>query len=166
MAGLAQVWTDYAEGNKTTVCHPNQSLRMETRTGPWKLNFPRSSVSIGETGIVTYYVPLLLMSYHTLFDDTRATGEIPAMIMMGWNLRLPVDLIGRRYLSVHRSCSKRLEGVHDYAQCLKSDKVKTTMIYKLLVMDLEKVGGRRERESESERISECVLYQHWPTRMM
>ena len=80
------------------------------------------------------HLQLLMMAYRTSVHDT--TGETPAMMMMGRNLRLPVDLfIGRpeeeqpEHKSEYaRTLLDRLEKVHNYARQhlkMKSDKMKS-----------------------------------------
>ena len=80
------------------------------------------------------YVPLLMMVYQTSVHDT--TGETPAIMMMGRNLRLPTDLfIGRpeeeqpvQKSEYVRNLYTRLEMVHNCARQhlkMKSDKMKS-----------------------------------------
>ena len=69
-----------------------------------------------------HHLQLLMMAYRISVHDT--TGETPAMIMMGWNLRLPVDLfIGRPddgHPVLKSDCAQalfnRLGKVYDYAR--------------------------------------------------
>ena len=81
-----------------------------------------------------HHLPLLMMAYRTSVHDT--TGETPAMMMMGRDLRLPVDLfIGRpedeppvQKSDYAQNLLNRLEKVHDYARQhlkMKSDKMKS-----------------------------------------
>ena len=68
-----------------------------------------------------HHLQLLMMAYRTSVHDT--TGKTPAMMMMGRDLRLPIDLfIGRPSdeQPVHKSDYTQallncLEEVHDYA---------------------------------------------------
>ena len=68
------------------------------------------------------HLQLLMMAYHTSVHDT--TGETPAMMMMGQNLQLPVDLfIGRpeeeqpeHKSDYARTLLNRLDKVHNYAR--------------------------------------------------
>ena len=79
------------------------------------------------------HVPLLLMAYRTASHET--TGVTPAKMMMGRDLRLPIDLfIGRppEEVPVHKSeyaqqLHSRMERIHSFARehlQLKSDKMK------------------------------------------
>ena len=79
------------------------------------------------------HVPLLLMAYRTAVHDT--TGCTPAQLMMGRDLRLPIDLlIGRPEDEVSHHASNyaeelqaRLERVHTFARSrmqLKTDSMK------------------------------------------
>ena len=79
------------------------------------------------------HVPLLLMAYRTAAHDT--TGVTPAQLMMGRDLRLPIDLfIGRpvEEMPIHKSeyaqqLHSRLERIHSFARehlRLASDKMK------------------------------------------
>ena len=79
------------------------------------------------------HVPLLLMAYRTSAHDT--TGVTPAKMMMGRDLRLPIDLfVGRPFeeVPVHKSAyaqqlHNRLERIHSFARehlQLQSDKMK------------------------------------------
>lgn len=79
------------------------------------------------------HVPLLLMAYRTAVHDT--TGVTPAKMMMGRDLRLPIDLfVGRpsEEVPVHKSeyaqqLHDRIERIHNFARehlQLRSDKMK------------------------------------------
>ena len=79
------------------------------------------------------HIPLLLMAYRTAAHDT--TGITPAKVMMGRDLRLPIDLfIGRpsKEVPLHKSqyaqqLYHRLERIHSFARehlKVKSDKMK------------------------------------------
>ena len=79
------------------------------------------------------HIPLLLMAYRTAVHET--TGCTPAQLMMGRDLRLPIDLlIGRPEDEVPQHTStyaeelqERLERVHNYARThmkLRSDSMK------------------------------------------
>ena len=69
-----------------------------------------------------HHLQLLMMAYRTSVHDT--TGETPAMMMMGRNLRLPIDLFFGRPCDeqpVHKSdyartLLDRLEKVYNYAR--------------------------------------------------
>ena len=79
------------------------------------------------------HVPLLLMAYHTAAHDT--TGVTPVKMMMGRDLRIPIDLfIGRpsEEVPVHWSeyaqqLQSRMEKIYGFARehlKLKSDKMR------------------------------------------
>ena len=79
------------------------------------------------------HIPLLLMAYRTAVHDT--TGVTPAKVMMGRDLRLPIDLfIGRPSgeVPVHKSeyvqkLCDRMERIHNFARehlQMRSDKMK------------------------------------------
>ena len=78
-------------------------------------------------------IPLLLMAYRTAIHET--TGCTPAQLMMGHDLRLPIDLLVGRpedEISHHHSTyaeelQTRLERVHSFARThvqLRSDLMK------------------------------------------
>lgn len=79
------------------------------------------------------HVPLLMMAYRTAVHDT--SGNTPAKLMLGRDLRLPVDLLTGRPDNEPLSeatdyaidLQEKLERVHDFARNnlkLKSDKMK------------------------------------------
>ena len=90
-----------------------------------KLNSPNLLINTRDE-----HVPLLLMAYRTSAHDT--TGVTPAKMMMGRDLRLPIDLfVGRpsEEVPVHyaQQLHNRLERIHSFARehlQLQSDKMK------------------------------------------
>jgi len=79
------------------------------------------------------HIPFLLMAYRSAVHDT--TGNTPAKMMLGRDLKLPVDLsIGRPEEETFRSAhdylitmQERLERIHDFArehQNLMTDRMK------------------------------------------
>ena len=93
------------------------------------------------------HVPLLLMAYRTAVHDT--TGETPAMIMLGRNLRLPIDLfIGhpKKEAPMHKSgyveyLHSQMETVHNFGQehlKQRSDKMKEYFYSEATECELER----------------------------
>ena len=74
---------------RTTTLHP-QSDGMVERFN-WTLEAQLAKFVSEHQRDWDHHPPLLMMAYRTSVHDT--TGETPAMMMMGWNLRLPV--VGR-----------------------------------------------------------------------
>ena len=76
-------------------------------------------------------MPLLLMAYRSAVQES--TQSTPAQLMLGRNLRFPVDLLYSRpeetehIMSYARSLQEKLERVHDFARerlTLSSDQMK------------------------------------------
>ena len=68
------------------------------------------------------HIPFLLMAYRTATNET--TGHTPAQLMIGWNLRLPIDLAIERpkeenpqFISSYTDqLLENLENVHEFAR--------------------------------------------------
>ena len=116
---------------RTTPLHPQSDGMVEcfNRTIEDQLSkFMNSNQRDWDT-----HIPLLLMAYRTAVHET--TGCTPAQLMMGRDLRLPIDLlIGRpeeKVSHVHSTYAEdvqaRLERVHSFARTLmqlRSDSMK------------------------------------------